>query len=378
MAKFKVLFLRIVFDFIFVLFFVFIDRTAVTAGELGSEANPTVDCHLSLEQFISLRPTYIAPVNMEFLSEHQPRLKQRERKLNTISENFKIRNTISALDLTPHRPLIEVPLTTISPPGNLRKDRLLLASSGLTLANWYLYQQFRNIWWSHNRTDFHFYRGWRRTTGWWDMGPDDSLWFHMDKLGHMYNARLVSRTVSDIGHWVGLTDNQSTWAGAILSSAFYLEIELFDGHYEEWGFSMGDFIASEIGAFLPMISNRFPQMDYFTLKWSYHSSPEINNEHYLIEDYAGMTFWLSSDVWGLLPRSLKKFWPPWLNLAFGYGVTQKAYGEIELYLALDYNLTKMSIGNPTVRKLLQYLNYIHLPAPTLQFRPMVKTHWLYF
>jgi len=362
---------------VFVLFFILVFIAKGVAKELESEANITTGYPLSVEQFISLSSLDNNLVGIGTLVDFHSHLILRGQISNSLCENLQIRNLTLSRDLISQRSFTEFQLTTIQP-KSVNKNRLLIATSGLTLTNWYIYQRFKDIWWSHNRGSFHFYRGWRRTTGWWDMGPDDSLWFHMDKLGHLYNARLVSMTMSDLSRWVGFTESQSLWAGALLSSAFYLEIELYDGQYDEWGFSIGDFIASEIGAFLPMLSNRFPQLDCFTLKLSYHSSPEIYEEQYLIEDYAGMTFWLSTDVWSMMPWRLKKFWPSWLNLALGYGITQKARGEIELYLALDYDLTKIHVENPTIRKLLDYLNYIHFPAPTLQLRPAVKIHGLYF
>ena len=380
MAILKVFLCRIIIvelAVVFLLIFILVFKTNGVAGELESEANISADHHLSIEQLISLPLFDFTNMIIRNMGDYQPQSKLRGQKFNKLSKNLQIRNLKRSRDLISHRSFTEVQLTTIQL-RSLSKDRLLLAASGITLTNWYLYQRFKDIWWSHNRTKFHFYRGWKQSTGWWDMGPNDSLWFHMDKLGHLYNARLVSKAMSDLGRWVGFTKNQSLWAGALISSAFYLEIELFDGQYDEWGFSIGDFLASELGAFLPMLNNRFPQVDYFTLKLSYHNSPEIDEEHYLIEDYAGMTFWLSTNVWRMMPKNLKKFWPPWLNLAFGYGVTKKAHGEIELYFALDYDLTKLRTGNPTMRKLLDYLNYIHLPAPTLQLRPVVKTHGLYF
>ena len=275
-------------------------------------------------------------------------------------------------------PLFEPVLTPyVIKPHGPRADRLTLTCVSLASLNYQLYRQFKNIWWSHPRTRFHFYRGWRRTSGFYDLGPHDSLWWHMDKFGHFYNARLISHLLSDAFSWVGFERSKSLGIGAMLSSLFYLQIELFDGQYEEWGFSLGDFLANEVGALMPILTEEVPALRSITLKWSYHTSEEIGKEKYFIEDYGGMTFWASLDVEKILPHRLKPLWPGFFNLAMGYGITRKAYGEIELYVALDYNLKSIRSGNPFLNRLLTYLDFIHFPAPTLRLRPF-RRYWLFY
>ncbi len=259
----------------------------------------------------------------------------------------------------------------------LHTDRLILAGTVLAVLNYGAYQNFKDIWWNYPTTQFHLYRGWRQTEGWYDMGPHDSLWFHMDKLGHYYATRGLSLLLSDLALWVGYTKEQSAWIGAVASWLFYLEIEMFDAQFEQWGFSLGDLAANSAGAFMPVLALKHEFVNQFQLKLSYAPS-ELELEHYMIEDYGGMTFWFTTNPRSLLPKEWMYWWPPFLNIALGYGVTQKVYGDIEMYVALDYDLTKIRTGSRFADRLLYYLNYIHFPAPTLKFQPATSFHLLYF
>jgi hypothetical protein len=114
------------------------------------------------------------------------------------------------------------PATLITVDPGLHKGRLAFTITALTSANIYAYKKFENIWWNYSKSPFHFYRGWRQTTGWYDFGPDDSLWHHMDKFGHYYGSRMLSLFLSDTAQWIGFDDNASHWIGAVASWLFFL------------------------------------------------------------------------------------------------------------------------------------------------------------
>ena len=299
--------------------------------------------------------------------------------LPTFDSNGDTLNTFSGLRLPRIPQYSTIPNRTFEvqrPSSVLRTDRLIVTSGALLVLNVAAYQNFKNIWWDYPTTQFHFYRGWRQTQGWYDMGPHDSLWFHMDKLGHYYSTRSLSLILSDVAQWTGFSEQQSMWIGAVASWLFYLEIELFDAQFEQWGFSLGDLAANSAGAFMPIIASKSTFVNRFALKLSYLPS-QLDTQHYVIEDYAGMTFWLTTHPDSWFSHRLQ-WWPSFLNIALGYGITQKVYGDIELFIALDYDLTKIRTGNPFADRLLYYLNYIHFPAPALKFVPAASFHVLYF
>ena len=256
--------------------------------------------------------------------------------------------------------------------------RLFGVAGGLVAVNFYAYQRFKDIWWQYPKTKFHLYRGWRQTQGWYDFGYDDSPWRHMDKFGHFYGSRFASLFLADAAQWVGFEHRQSRWIGALTSWLFYLQIELFDGQFEQWGFSLGDLAANTACAFMPLLSGRFHFLQKFKLKLSYRPSAEIEKNHYLIEDYAGMTFWLTANPRDFMPSLFDNVWPEFLNIAVGYGINKKAHGDVELYFGLDYDLRTCRTKSVITNRVITYLDYFHLPAPAMRTTPTGTFTLFYF
>ncbi|MDZ7262249.1 MAG: YfiM family protein [candidate division KSB1 bacterium] len=267
--------------------------------------------------------------------------------------------------------------TRASPKVN--KSRLILSSTGVLLGNYLVYSHCNEAWWQEERTRFHLYRGWRRSRGWWDFGWHDSLYFHMDKWGHFYCARLLSELMRDLSTWVGFNKQSASIIGPLISSLLMLEIEVYDGFFKEWGFSLGDFTANEVGAIFPVLQDRFDFLKKLNLKLSYHRSGEPTADKYFIKDYAGMTFWLCYDIKDDLPNPLGQFWPRFLNLGLGYSVTKQVRGELELYLAPDVNWYQiLPHNNKFLTAVEKWLNFIHFPCLTWQLTPREKLHTIYF
>lgn len=258
-------------------------------------------------------------------------------------------------------------------------NRLIISSIGLLALNVAAYQPFKKTWWDAERTNFHFYQGWRRTKGYLDFGWYDSYCWHIDKMGHYYSSRILSEQLTYLSRWIGFSDNSSKWIGPIISSLLMLEIEIYDGFFKEWGFSLADFTANELGAFSPMVENKISFMNDFIFKLSYHTSNQPKNESTFVKDYPGMTFWVSWNISTLLPKKFKNCYPEWLNLALGYSVTKYAHGDVELYLAPDINWEKVAIGNSDTAKFIKrVLNYFHFPSVTWQLKPQSRFYLFYY
>lgn len=261
----------------------------------------------------------------------------------------------------------------------IHQGRLAYASIALVSLNYAAYQPFKDAWWKEERTHFHFYQGWRRNSGNLDFGWHDTLYGHIDKLGHYFSARLLSEQIRDISRWIGFDEPSSKLIGPVLSSLLMLEIEIYDGFFKDWGFSLADFTANELGAFSPLIKEKIPFLNNFQFKLSYHSSSFPNQETTFIKDYAGMTFWLCFNTRALLPGKTKNFVPSWLNLALGYSISKPARGEVELFLAPDINWMKVPLGHSqTMYFIKKTLNYFHFPCFALKLTPNRKFYPIYF
>jgi hypothetical protein len=245
--------------------------------------------------------------------------------------------------------------------------------------NYAAYQPFKDAWWEEERTNFHLYRGWRRNKGYWDFGWNDTLYGHLDKLGHYYSAKLLSEQLFYISRWIGFSESSSKYIGPIMSSLLLLEIEIYDGFFKEWGFSLADFTANELGAFSPLIGEKIPLLKNFQLKLSYHFSPQSKHESTFIKDYAGMTYWLSFKIRSALPAKIKKYSPSWLNLSLGYSISKPTRGDVEFYLAPDIDWTNFPLGRSATSNFIKKtLNYFHFPCFAIQLTPKKKFYPIYF
>ena len=120
------------------------------------------------------------------------------------------------------------------------------------------------------------------------------------------------------------------------------------------------------------------------MKVSYHVSQAFKNKEYYrkevtyIDDYEGLTFWLSLNVYHVMPKKIKQVYPVWLR-PFGIALGQSSKGVAlhshdgyrEVFLSLDIDLTKIPLGpldkSSFVRLVKDELNFLKIPMPTIRF-----------
>lgn len=250
------------------------------------------------------------------------------------------------------------------------------------------------VWYkSYPKSSFHFVN-------------DNGLWMGMDKLGHATSAYWGGEMGYNLLRWSGVNEKTSTWVGGSYGLVFLTTMEILDGHSAEWGFSWGDQLANTLGAGLFISQQLGWHEQRIRLKFSTHlTSYAAYNPNALgsttmerlLKDYNGQTYWLSvnPNSFGTNP----KFFPKWLNVAFGYGANDMIKGDAkdysiynsetnswesfsayrQYYLSFDIDLEKLPIRKGFARTLLKALNVIKIPMPTVEFNTNgVYWHWLYF
>lgn len=279
-----------------------------------------------------------------------------------------------------------IPDTSITPPlqseiipykSGIRPWRLTGIITGVsgTTAGIFLY--FQNVWWADQSAKFHF-----------DTGSDMVYALGMDKCGHFWSSKLTSDLFYDMLSWSGVPRKSALWYGAgygILTTAL---VEIKDGLAPYWGFSLGDMTANTAGALFPVAQEYIPVLRNFQVKWSYdflnpsyYKTLENNGDKPFMDDYERHNYWLSANVHGLLPKPLKPYWPEFLNIAAGLSAERlngKGSGNHEIFLALDYDLTKIPVKSKTLRRAFHYLNHLHFPAPTIRITPRVRLYGVNF
>jgi hypothetical protein len=175
-----------------------------------------------------------------------------------------------------------------------------------------------------------------------------------------------------------------------MGSFVQLGIEMKDAYAPYWGFSVWDFGAGTIGAFVPYAERYWEPMKYIDFKISYYKRSnhywDLGIEqkpyapphpHAYQDDYINQTYWLS--FFPFRERNMP------LGISFGFGLDDTQYldatntkrgGNNEFYVALDLDWHQILKKWDTLagKKVKHWLNYIKLPAPTIRFSPTTEFH----
>lgn len=229
----------------------------------------------------------------------------------------------------------------------------------------------QNAWWSGQRRSFHFVEDWQSA-------------LQVDKMGHSYGAYIMSYAFSEALIASGFSWDDATIIGAALGLADQTYIETEDGFASDWGFSPTDFYSDAFGSIFFLAQHYVPFLQNFTPKWQYVPSewtgkPIINRPRNFVDDYNSSTFWWSVDVYNMLPKESKKYWPSWLSIAVGYGgdaidaVTDPTQppdqlSERRYIIGLDFNVARLLPEGPSFWNWFrQTLNCVKFPAPSIEF-----------
>jgi len=224
----------------------------------------------------------------------------------------------------------------------------------------HLYQN--SSWWKGKRTNkFRVINDWTYA-------------LNIDKVGHFYAPQLLGHLFSS-GLEAGDVDSEtSAIYGGIAALAFELYVEIEDGFGIDYGFSPGDAVSDVLGSAYYIAQYYYPFLKNFQFKYSYYPSKQLRQGKHrgIIDDYEGEKYWLSIRVKNLLPETLSKPWPSFLNIACGIGV-DNLYGEgkkqSEFYIALDFDTESLPLYGRGWEFIKNTLNYFHFPMPGIRITP---------
>jgi Predicted periplasmic lipoprotein (DUF2279) len=269
--------------------------------------------------------------------------------------------------------------------ADINSTRLMIIFGGMTAVDLAAYFRLRQVWYTEPTTFFHTL----------EYNDDMKKYQQMDKLGHFSDAYFTSDLTSKLYRWAGLSGNSSIWYGAMTGWLWMLQIELSDGFMKGWGWSWGDMLFNTLGSgFFVLQQYNYDLLGGLQPKFTYHYSNAWRNKEYyrdpggFIEDYEGMTFWLTINIHHYLPDSWKKSYPDWLaplGIAIGQaakGIAKDPWGgHKEIFVGLDVDFRKIPVGDDSgfFRFLKSELNFIRLPLPTIRLYPNgVVWYGLYF
>ena len=280
-------------------------------------------------------------------------------------------------------------------PTRIHLDRLALI--GGTAAT-FRYVGFRYV-------DRAWYQGQKTDNIRWLNDWGGQTYVNFDKAGHFMGGLVMSQTLNEAYAWAGFGTRSAAFVGTLTSWAALLEIEMRDAYFDQWGFSIPDFVANTAGASLPLLHALFPRTRAIGFKFSYfpsnlyvdHKDRALANRphiEHVIDDYEGMTTWMTVAVEQLLPDRAAAHWPDDLGLALGYGVkglhgsNVKSRGRFKRYpdrpdaqpevlLGLDYDARRLPGRSRLAKYFKQQLNWLHLPTPAVRIYPNFRFYLLY-
>jgi hypothetical protein len=211
---------------------------------------------------------------------------------------------------------------------------------------------------------------------------DGKNWLQMDKAGHFYASYQLTREISELYKWGGLSRNKADIIGSGIGFSYVTCLEIMDGFSKDWGFSIWDLSANFGGCALYLGQDMLFSKQIFLPKFSFHPTkyaalrPEILGSNFpqqLLKDYNGQTYWLS-----FTPGNFgQNQFPKWLCISIGYGADAKIVGSSDLFqdyvakreflLSFDIDFTQIKVKSAFLKILFKQINTLKIPFPSLYF-----------
>jgi hypothetical protein len=262
---------------------------------------------------------------------------------------------------------------------------LARAAAGLGLTGGYagLYLYFHHVWWTGTPA-----ARWYVEND-WDREERDA-----DKFGHMFGGYQLTRITSELLQAGCIPPSRAVAWAALYAYAFQFQIEEWDGTQQLYGFNPSDLIADATGALFAVAQEHTKALQFVKPVWSYRPTlayrrrnlPGHAGQPRATTDYAGQTYWFSTDVHGLLPDEAKQFWPSFIRLSPGYSITDYVdpvtggvlRAKRKILISLDLDPERLPGDNKVWRTIKHELAYFRIPGPTVQLTPTRKFFAAYY
>lgn len=267
--------------------------------------------------------------------------------------------------------------------SDINKKRLYSVFGAMAVADIIGYFRLKELQYDAPTTTFHFT----------DFSEDIRKNKQMDKYGHIFDGYFSTHLISKAYRWSGMSARKSIYYGGLTGWLLFLQVEMADAFFEDWGFSTGDLMGNTIGAGFATFQQLNPDpWQGVRLKISYLPSEAHQQGLYSsvssskLDDYEGRTHWISFTIYDFLPEKWQQDYPVWLKpLAISVGQSVKGIatdvwgGTREVFIGLDIDFNKIPTGRSNLLKALKgELNLIRLPLPAVKITPETTWYGFYF
>jgi Predicted periplasmic lipoprotein (DUF2279) len=258
-------------------------------------------------------------------------------------------------------------------------QKLARDAAGVGLVGGYaaLHAYFNREWWSQTPAKHWF------VANDWDQVERDE-----DKFGHFLGGYQLTRVTSELLQAGCVAPSRAAILGALYAWVLQFQIEEWDGTQQIYGFNPSDLVADAGGALYAVAQQHTKVLKYIKPVFSYRpteayrrrNDPGHSGQPRATTDYAGQTYWFSTDVHSLLPDRFKMFWPAFIRLSPGYSITDyvdprtgaPVRAKRKILLSVDFDPEHLPGDNKVWQTIKHELSFFRIPGPTLQFTPEMK------
>lgn len=190
-----------------------------------------------------------------------------------------------------------------------------------------------SMWWRDGNRSFSFNKS-AEGLGW----LNDPYTKGIDKVGHFYTSYFFYKLSNNLLEWGGYSETNSKDVAAILSFGLGVLVEVGDG-FSKYGFDYQDLLFNTAGLSYAYFQDVFPVLQNFNFKWSYIPTQNFHFPPNLTSTYYAHIYWLTADIHNLLGNSAINIWPDFLQLGFGFSISENL--NREFVVGLDFNLNKL-------------------------------------
>ncbi len=217
-----------------------------------------------------------------------------------------------------------------------------------------------SMWWRDGNRSFSFNKS-AEGLGW----LNDPYTKGIDKVGHFYTSYFFYKLSNNLLEWGGYSETNSKDVAAILSFGLGVLVEVGDG-FSKYGFDYQDLLFNTAGLSYAYFQDVFPVLQNFNFKWSYIPTQNFHFPPNLTSTYYAHIYWLTADIHNLLGNSAINIWPDFLQLGFGFSISENL--NREFVVGLDFNLNKIfKSENKDWNLLINTTNMLHFPAPGIKY-----------
>jgi len=193
---------------------------------------------------------------------------------------------------------------------------------------------------------------------------------YIDKAGYFYLSNLMTHILSASLESANMDYEDTYIYGALGAGILGTYLEIRDGYSNDRVFGRSDFVSTLLGSGYALSQYYFPILKEIQPRISYVPSGKGGRGDRVtpFNDLLGQKYWLGFRLNKLLPEKIAEYWPSFLMISIGTGISGYDYTNVknDIYLALDFDAEEIPLHGSFWQFIKNTLNYFHFPLPGIR------------